>query len=155
MKEQWESMEWLKSITNKTMSSFVNFDLENVYPLTSEKPSMHIIIYVKSLIDVTEEEYSVIIHSNVIRLFQNSELRIIKDSNEDFDVPLGYYSGTEICKLADLFILNEVGPVIDKNDIGLCWVDGLGIFRGISELIIERKKKNVAKTTKNVDSPSL
>lgn len=106
MKEQWGSMEWFKSITNKTMSSFVNFDLENVYPLTSEKPSTQITIYVKSSIDVTEEEYSVIIHSNVIRLFQNSELRVMKDSNEDFDVPLGYYSGTEIRKLSDLFVLN-------------------------------------------------
>ena len=41
------------------------------------------------------------------------------------------------------------------STLGLCWVDGLGIFRGILKLIIERKKKNVANTAKNMDSPSL
>ena len=32
------------------------------------------------------------------------------------------------CELVGFFILNQLGPVIDKNDIGLYQDDGLGIF---------------------------
>ena len=64
------------------------------------------------------------------------------------DVPMGCYDGAEICELAGSFILNQLGSVIDENDIGLYRDDGLGIFRGISKPMIERKEKMIAKTFK-------
>ena len=81
-------MEWFKGIINKNVSSFVNFDVENVYLSISEKLLTHAISSIKSSIDVTEEEYAVIMHSRVIILFQNSELWVKKDSNEEFHGPL-------------------------------------------------------------------
>ena len=64
-----------------------------------------------------------------------------KDGNEDFDVPMGCFDGVEICELVGFFILNQLGSVIEKNDIGLYRDSDLGTFFGISKPIIERKKK--------------
>ena len=68
--------------------AFVIFDVENFYPSISEKLLTDAISYAKSFIDITDEEYSLIMHSRNILLFQNSELWVKKDGNEDFDVPM-------------------------------------------------------------------
>ena len=57
-------------------------------------------------------------HSREILLFQNSKFWAKKDGNEDFDVSMGCYDGAEVCELEGPFILNQLGPVIDKNDTG-------------------------------------
>ena len=75
------------------------------------------ISYARSLIDITEEEYSIIMHSRKTLLFQNSKPCVKKDGNEDFDVPMGCYDGAVICELVG-FILNQLGSVIEKNYIG-------------------------------------
>ena len=106
------------------------------------------ISYAKSLVDITEEEYSIIMHSWKILFFQNSEPWVKKDGNEDFDVLKGCYDGAEICELVGSFILNQLGSIIDKNDKGLYRDDSLEVFRGISKPMIERKKKLIVKTFK-------
>ena len=106
------------------------------------------ISYAKSLIDITVDEYSIIMHLRKILLFQNSEPWMKKDGNKDFDVLMEYYSRAEICELVGSFILNQLGSIIDKNGIGLYWDGGLGIFYGISKPMIERKKKRIVKTFK-------
>ena len=87
-------------------------------------------------------------HLRKIFLFQNSESWVKKDGNKDFDVPMGCFDGAEICELVGSFILNQLRSVLDKNDIGLYWDDGLGIFCGISKPMIERKKKLIVQTFK-------
>ena len=77
------------------------------------------ISYAKSLIDITEEEYSIIMHSRKILLFQNSEPWVKKYGKEDFDVPMGCYDGAEVCELVRSFILNQQGSIMDKNYIAL------------------------------------
>ena len=149
---QWKNsantIKQFKNIPNKKASSFVNFDAENFYPSILEKLLTDAISYAKSLIDKTEEEYSIIMHSRKILLFQNSEPWVKKDGDEDFDVPMGCYDGAKICELVGSFILNQLGSIIDKNDIGLYQDDSLGIFCRISKPIIERKKKLIIKTFK-------
>ena len=44
-------------------------------------------------------EYSIIMHSTKILLFQNSEALMKKDSHEGSDIPLGYCDGGEIVNL--------------------------------------------------------
>ena len=106
------------------------------------------ISYEKSLINITEEEYSIMMLSRKLVLFQNSEPLVKKDGNKDFDVHIEWFDGAEICELVGSFIRNQLGSVIDKNDIGLYRDDGLGIFCGISKLMIESKKKLIVKTFK-------
>ena len=74
--------------TFQIMRTFVNFNVEHFYPSISEKLLTDAISYAKSFIDITDEEYSIIMHLRKILLFQNSELWAKKDGNEDFDVPI-------------------------------------------------------------------
>ena len=106
------------------------------------------ISYEKSLINITEEEYSIMMLSRKLLLFQNSEPLVKKDCNKDFDVHMEWFDGAEICELVGSFIPNQLGSVIDKNDIGLYRDDSLGNFWGISKSMIERKKKLIVRTFK-------
>ena len=54
---------------------------------------------------------------------------------------MGSYNGAEIGGLAASFFIIQLGPVIDKNDIGFCCDDGIEVFREISKPMIEKKKK--------------
>ena len=143
---QWKNsantIKSFKSIPNKKASSFINFDVEKFYSSISEKLLIDANSYAKSLIDITEEEYLIIMHSRKKLLSRNSEPWV------DFDVPMECYDGVEICELVGSFILNQLGPVIGKNDIGLYQDDGLGIFYRISKPMIERKEKLIVKTFK-------
>ena len=106
------------------------------------------ISYEKSLINITEEEYSIMMLSRKLVLFQNSEPLVKKDGNKDFDVHIEWFDGAEICELVGSFIRNQLGSVIDKNDIGLYRDDSLGNFWGISKSMIERKRKLIVRTFK-------
>ena len=62
-------------------------------------------------------------------LFQNSEpFRVKNLGNENFDVPMGCYNGSEVLELVGSFILNKLTPIVSKFDIGLFRDDGLGIL---------------------------
>ena len=80
-------------------------------------------------------------NSCMILCLQNSELWVKKDENANFEGLIRCYYGVENCELAGIFFLKQVGPIIDKNDLGLYRQDGLGLFCGISKPMIERKKK--------------
>ena len=80
-------------------------------------------------------------HSRKILLFQIPEPWVKKDGNEDFGAPMVCYDGAETCELVGSFILNQLGSVIDKNDIGLSRDDGIGIFLETSKPMNESKEK--------------
>ena len=147
-KNIWKTIKWFKSIPNKKVSSFVNFDVENFYPSISEKLLTHGISYAKSLTDIAKEQYLIVTHSKKTLRFQNTESQVKKDGNRDFDVPIGCQDRAEICELVGSFILNRMGSVIVENEIRLFRDDSLEIFCEISKSMIERKKKLIVKTFK-------
>ena len=54
------------------MSSFVNFDVEKVYPSISMKLFTDSVKYAKNLIDITDQDLAVIIQARKTLLFQNT-----------------------------------------------------------------------------------
>ena len=68
---------------------------------------------------------------------------IKKSGYEDFDIPMGCFDGTDICELVGSYIQSKLTDTMNKEDVGLYRDDGLGIFRNISRLEIERKKKAI------------
>ena len=48
-------------------------------------------------------------------LFSDGEPWVKKDDKDDFDVPMGCYSGTEVCELVDTYLLNQLKVVIAKE----------------------------------------
>ena len=112
---QWkntsDAITWFKNISNKKQSSFINFDVENFYPPISEKLLIDALNFAKSSINITEQNLSIIMQSKKTLLFQNSESWAKKTGNENFDVPMGCYDGTEVCKLVGSFILNKLTSI--------------------------------------------
>ena len=74
------------------------------------------ISYAESLIDINKEEYPIMMRSRKTLPFKKPEPWMKKDYNEDFDVPMECYDEADIYELVGLFILNQLGPVIGKNE---------------------------------------
>ena len=68
---------------------------------------------------------------------------------------MGSYDGAEICELVRLYLLNQLGTVIDRSSVGLYRVNGLAVinnangpkFDRIREDIIALFKKEGLSTT--------
>ena len=61
---------------------------------------------------------------------------------------MGYYDGTEICKLVGMYIQNKLCKLMNKKDFGLYRDDGLGILRNTSGTEAARKRKMIIKIFK-------
>ena len=64
--------------------------------------------------------------------FNLKESWLKKSGNEEFDVPMGYFDGAEVCELVGVYILHLLRSVIRKENVGLYRDDGLGILRNSS-----------------------
>lgn len=74
---------WFKIIIIKRKSLLVNFDIVNFNPLISDKLFAADVNFVKSSINVREQDLSLIMQSHKTLLFQNSESWVQKAANED------------------------------------------------------------------------
>ena len=81
-------------------------------------------------------------------LFHNSQPCEKKSGDPDSDEPTGCYDGADIFKLVEIFILNKLSNIIDKNSIGL-YHDGLGLFNKLPGLQIGQMKKKTIKIFKD------
>ena len=62
-------------------------------------------------------------------LFEGATPWIKKSGDEDFDGPMGCFDGAKICELVGNYIQNKLTNIMNKEDVGLCHDDGLGIFK--------------------------
>ena len=72
-----------------------------------------------------------------------------KGGSGDFDIPMGYFDGAEVCELVGTFILNKLKNVFQNNTFGLYRDDRLVVIKGLSDPEIGRPKKNIDKTFKD------
>ena len=52
-------------------------------------------------------------------LFHNQEPWVKRETDEDFDVPMGCYDGAEVCELVGSHLLNKLSNIVDKKSVGL------------------------------------
>ena len=64
---------------------------------------------------------------------------------------MGSYDGAEICELVGIYILTHLATIMKKRDCGLYSDDGLVILRNVNGQQIDRTRKNIIKTFKDVD----
>ena len=64
-----------------------------------------------------------------VEKLQNDQL-----GNTDFDVPMGYYDGTQVWDVVGIYNLNQINNVMDKKCLGLYRDDGLCIFSNLSAM---------------------
>ena len=73
---------------------------------------------------------------------------VIKEGDEDFDIPVGCYDGAGICELVEIYIQNKLCKLMNKKDFGLYRDDGLGILRKTSGPEADQKRRFIIKIFK-------
>ena len=119
----------------------MNFDVENFYPSISIDLFTDAISYAKIITNIDDDQLSIIAESRKTLLFKNNEPWVKRTGEENFDIPMGCYDGTEVCELVGTYISNKLNDVTNKENIDLYRDDGLGIFQNIPKTELERKKK--------------
>ena len=76
------------------------------------------------------------LHSRKTLFFHGREPFIKREGNENFDVSMGCFDGTEVCELVGTSILSQLNSVFENENVALYRDDGLGICRNLSELEI-------------------
>ena len=148
---QWQNTQavitWFKSIENKGSSSFITFDIVDLYPSITKELLTKSMNYAKSLTTIEEEVIATIFHARKSLLFDKTSVWVKKD-NIDFDVTMGSYDGADVCELVGLYLLNLLTNEFGKHNIGLYRDDGLSCFQNISGPDSEKIKKKMCKIFK-------
>ena len=63
---------------------------------------------------------------------------------------MGSFDGAEVCELVGIYILCFLAKLINKKDCGLYRDDGLLILRNVNGQQIDRMRKNIIKTFKDI-----
>ena len=142
---QWQdsdtAINWFKNIKSKSKCIFMQFHIEELYPLIS-KDSLHKVIdYTTRFVNINDDETKTIMHSRKSLLFNGTDVRIKKDGDRDFDVTMSSFDGAEICEVVGLYILHKLGEKHGKERISSYRDDGLVCFENTSVPEAERIRK--------------
>ena len=85
------------------------------------------VLSAKSLSPITDEDITIIKHARKSLLFSSDKPWVKRNNHSMFDVTMGSYDETEVCKLVRLFILNILRQTFGKENVGLYRDDGLMI----------------------------
>ena len=105
--------------------------------------------HAKQYVRITDEDINTIMHSRKSLLF-NNEAAWVKKNGNVFDVTMGSYDGAEVCELVGLYILFKLRRICDRENIGLYRDDGLAVFKDKSGPELERIKKEIVKSFKEL-----
>ena len=95
-----------------------------IYPSISKKVLIDSINYVKEYIDITKEQFDIILACRKTVLESNGTTWI-KSGPMNSDVPMGRYDSSQIADLVGLHILNVLNRFINSDHIALYRDDGL------------------------------
>ena len=120
---------WFEKITHKQTSSFICFDVENLYPSISSNLFKESIEFARQFIHIPDDDLSIIMQARKTLIFESTTPWIKKSGDEDFDVLMGCFDGAKICELVGTYIQSKLTNIMNKEDVGLYHDDGLGIFK--------------------------
>ena len=108
------------------------------------------ISFAKQRVEITDDHLRIIKHCRKSVLFNNNYSWRKKDTDSCFDVTMGSNDGAETCELVGTHILSLLAKVIDHNHSGLYRDDGLILLRNTTGPKMDRIRKDVIKTFKDV-----
>ena len=121
--KQWKNAatvkDWFKNPANKNQCSFIQFDVGNLYLSIFLNLFNEAIQYASTFTEIPDNDKTNIKHSRKRLLFYNNQPWEKKSGKPDFDVLLGCLGGAEICELLQIFALNKLSNIVDKNNIDL------------------------------------
>ena len=123
-RNSFDTIEWFRGIKNKSKASFIQFDINDFYPSISKKILIDSINYAREYIDITKEQYDIILACRKTVL-ENNGTTWIKSGPLNFDVPMGGYDSSKISDLVGLYIFHVLNRIINSDHGGLIRDDGL------------------------------
>ena len=100
---------------------------------------------------VSDNDIHIIMQSRKTLLFNEKKNMGKRCGDEDFDVPMGFYDGAEVCELVGMYLLKKVLNIVNKKSISLYRDDGPAILQNLSGPQIESKRKDIIKMFKIAD----
>ena len=97
----------------------MQFEFEKCYPSVSKELLLKTLTYVKTLLNINDEQINTIIHVRKSLLFNNTDTWIKKNGDPYFDVKIESFNDAELCDLLGLYILHILGEKHGKHRIGL------------------------------------
>ena len=147
---QWKNtndvIKWFCDIKDKTNCIFVQFDIEEFYPVISKKLVCQALDHAKQFTNVSPKDVNMIMHARKSLLFANNKVWVKKSGDTSFDVTMGCFDGAEICELVGLYILYLLGNKFGNDNMGLYRDDGLACFHGLDGPSSDRIRKDIVRT---------
>ena len=74
----------------------MQYDIEEFYPSISEDLLKKTLDRARTFVDISREEEENIMHCRKSSLFNNTDIRMKRECNKDFDVTMGSFDGAEV-----------------------------------------------------------
>ena len=112
------TIDWFKNIRDKKRSSFVQFDIIEVYLSITTELLLKSLNYAREYTDITDEEVEIIL---ACRKSVRSDNRItwVKSHVDNFNVPMGAFDSAQVADLVGIYILAKLGRIVDIEQVGL------------------------------------
>ena len=133
---QWKNtsnvIEWFTKIEQKSLHSFIQFDIVEFYPSISEELLKKALDFGRKFTNISTEELQIIMHTKRSLLFENDVAWVKKGDSGEFDVTMGSFDGAKTCELVGLYILNILGNKFVQEHFGLYRDDGLACLKNLN-----------------------
>ena len=105
---QWKNtasvLKWFNGLENKTMLSFICFDVCDFYPSITEKLLSKALEFATNYRQITSHEREITLHAKQSLLFSDNSTWEKKSANYQFDVTVGSFDGAETCELVGCYL---------------------------------------------------
>ena len=116
---QWKNtssiFEWFKNIDRKETCLFSKFDTESFYHSISVRIINKATDSRKKFVFFSNDDIFIIIKTRKTLVFHEQAPWIEKTGNKNFDVPMGWFDGGEVCKLLSSYILRKLKVIMKKK----------------------------------------
>ena len=140
---------WFKNLTHKENRRFIKFDIANFYPSISEDLLSGTISYARTIITIEDNVIDAIKLARKWLLFSKEGTWVKRGENPSFDLTMGSFDGTEICEIVGTYLLENLSPLLEKENFGLYRDDGLATVNSSIGLVLDRIKKDIISIFKN------
>ena len=114
------------------------------YPSIYEDLLVKSITFAKIHTDINDEAIETVFNAWKTLLFSGSNVWV-KQPVDTFDVVLGSSYGVKVCEFVGLYLLDQLGKVLGKKNVGLYRDDGLAVIKSGSGPATERTRKKITK----------
>ena len=150
---QWRNTQqvinWFKNLWHKDNRRFIKSDISDFYPSILEDILSRAISYARTIITIEDKVIDAIKLARKSLLFGKEGTWVKRGENPLFDVTLGSFDGTEICKIVGIYLLEKLPPLLGKKNFRLCRDDGLATVNSCSGPVLDKMRKDIISVFKN------